>query len=241
MLTRQTKQALLISALVLLSIPSYIYGKMLFNKYYLKYTNPGVVTINPANYLEVVGPVSDLSEQINKINFITRTSEDNNIYIGINSPGGRLDTTELFLRIMQGAKQQGMVFTCIVDGMAASAAVIILSECDNRYALMNSGILWHSMLSQGIFRINESMLADTLTFFQIKNDEIWANTRKHFFPGYFIKHFVAETMLLATEVEENGYGFLSVVNGMVSKIDNSPITVSKPEPPKIIFKFNFLK
>ena len=205
---RLKKPAKLLAVLMLLG--ANIVVALYIGKAVHQYRAPAVVTANADHEINIHGVIENLDDQTKQVNKLVRAGVGE-IFIDINSPGGGLVPTEKFLRVMASAQYHGVVFTCVVTRQAASAATIILSHCNNRYALYGTGILWHSMLMQGSFRLNEQSTSKVLTFMQVKNEEIWAATRIHFWPWYFTKHFVEETMLFASEVEKNGFGFLNVI------------------------------
>ena len=134
------------------------------------------------------------------------------IHIRIDSPGGRLREGMQFVHAMREAKMLGVRFTCVIDGRAMSMALILFSDCDNRYATFGSKIMWHSISQERtFFRVNEQNVSQLLEFFKAKNEEVWATTRIHFYPWYFTRHFAAESILSATEVERNSIRYLRVI------------------------------
>ncbi len=65
------------------------------------------------------------------------------IQLVINSPGGDIETGYLFMDMMRAIQARGTHIECFVPRMAASIAYIILMNCDSRYVLNNSRLLWH--------------------------------------------------------------------------------------------------
>jgi ATP-dependent protease ClpP protease subunit len=65
------------------------------------------------------------------------------INIVINSPGGSVLAGLQIVEAIHIAQQRGVVVRCAVTNLAASMAFIILAECDERYALANSLLLFH--------------------------------------------------------------------------------------------------
>jgi hypothetical protein len=84
--------------------------------------------------------------------------------------------------------------------------------------------MWHSISVSGQLRLNDVETSELLTFLRAKNESAWAETRQHFWPGYFVEHFAAETFLTATEVEEAAvWGYLRVIQRL---------TLTKPKKKK---------
>lgn len=133
------------------------------------------------------------------------------VHIKINSGGGLMDPGMKFVHTMRAAQYVGVRFICVVDGRAMSMALIIFSECDERYATFGSEIMWHSIAMIGRMHINDAKAREMLSFFEIKNEEVWAKTRNHFWPWYFTKHFRAETKLDVSVVEKESFGYLKVI------------------------------
>lgn len=152
------------------------------------------------------------------------------IYIRIDSPGGRLDVGQEFIDAIHVAQNRGVKVTCIVDGLAASMATIILSECDERLATVDSRIMWHSILVGGRMRLNVYSTSKLLKFMIAKNEEVWANTRIHFWPWYFIENFELERLIPAVEVESEGIGYLRVINklSIIKKPTTKIKVIEKP-------------
>jgi ATP-dependent protease ClpP protease subunit len=139
------------------------------------------------------------------------------VVILIDSPGGTLRDGQHFIDMMHDAQQYGTKFTCIVDGKAMSMALIIFSECDIRYATFGSKLMWHSIALAGFMRINEMEANRLLLMMLVKNDEVWSNTRIHFLPWYFSEHFIAESVLSASELERTGIRYLRVIQNVKLK------------------------
>lgn len=67
------------------------------------------------------------------------------IYLVINSQGGSVAIGMQILSSMYMAKSRGHKIVCVVPVVAASMGFQILAECDSRYALKYSLLLWHPM------------------------------------------------------------------------------------------------
>lgn len=67
----------------------------------------------------------------------------NDIHMTIDSPGGSIFAMSAILRAMEHRKANGATITCIVNGMAASAAFTILTHCTKRIVIEHSYLLFH--------------------------------------------------------------------------------------------------
>jgi len=72
-------------------------------------------------------------------------SDKSPVSLIINSPGGAVLPGIQFVSAMRIAKSRGVKLRCFVPVMAASMAMIIFNECNERYALDNALFLWHSI------------------------------------------------------------------------------------------------
>jgi ATP-dependent protease ClpP protease subunit len=61
----------------------------------------------------------------------------------IDSYGGSVAAGIALIQVMHQVQARGVEIDCLVTGNAMSMAFIILAECDNRYALSDSQLLWH--------------------------------------------------------------------------------------------------
>ena len=142
--------------------------------------------------------------------------KDNKVFIRINSPGGSGTEMEIISDKIDQLKDNNVKVICLVDGMAASAATVILSHCSERYATTSSNILWHSVAVGGISRINQFVAEELAAVFKEMNLKSWALTRQWFDPNYFDQNFKAETLINALEVEkESKGGFIRTFDRLV--------------------------
>lgn len=92
--------------------------------------------------IQINGPIKNLKRQTDKMLALSASS-DKPVDIIISSPGGSVIAGMFFIDAMDRAKSRGVKIRCIVDKMAASMAMHIFGNCDERYALANSLLLWH--------------------------------------------------------------------------------------------------
>lgn len=85
---------------------------------------------------------------------VALTSGDPVVSLHYSSPGGEVDAALTTLDVMDQGRAAGLTYRCYVEGLAASAAFIILAGCDERFATRDSRFLHHEMW----FPLNPSML-----------------------------------------------------------------------------------
>lgn len=226
-----------IAGLVLVMLAGF-YG---YKTYYNMQEIPRVVTLDSTNTLHVIGPIlpendpetallmtteyynwnqiADTRKHVKKLRKLIQDGYDI-VNIVIHSPGGRLDIGRPLVRMIREAKAYDIEVNCFVDGVAASMALIILSECSNRYGTFGSHVLWHSVSRAGMFRINEFNGQKLVNALILLNEEQWKTTRVHFLPWYFSEHFFQESLLPVTEIEREGFGYLRVIQRLDVKVGN---------------------
>ena len=188
---------------------------------------PQKVYVDPSREVNITGPIRNLDYSIDTIIEGVREGVTE-IFITIDSPGGRVDTTLKLIDVMKAAQSHGVRFTCIVTGRALSAAVILLSHCDSRYAIFGTRIMWHSVsFGRGVIlrSANEASVKNLFKKIEDMNKFVWKETRSYFSKSYFDKHFAEETEILATEIEKNGHGFVTVI----PNITHTPFTPLEEE------------
>ncbi len=67
------------------------------------------------------------------------------VSIILNSPGGEVYAGLHFIDMMHSLQAKGITIRCYVQQVAASMAFQIFINCDERYALQGSALLWHSV------------------------------------------------------------------------------------------------
>lgn len=104
----------------------------------------------PTSAKAVVAPVAVwVSGEINDENLVApsralrKSAEE--ITLWIDSPGGSVDSGFTFIDTMRAAQRRGVRITCVVDGMAASMAGVILEACDVRLMTRQSSLLFHTV------------------------------------------------------------------------------------------------
>lgn len=136
------------------------------------------------------------------------------IYLLINSPGGSVIAGLQVLSAMKVAKERGVVFKCFTPVMAASMAFQILVNCNERYSLNNSLLLWHPMRAslQGSFT-SEELLYEGGRLKALEKPLVLDLIRVlKISPNQFFYHYRHETMWTGDQINELSPGFLQIVD-----------------------------
>lgn len=169
--------------------------------------------INQDRAVYVGGPIDMNSFGIaNKIEELAKTDDD--IFLVINSPGGAVTLGYLVINAMNVAKQRGVEFICYVPQMAASMAFQIFANCDERYTLPGTYLLWHCVRIQAeitltpsltkqlyheLVQIEKRMTAELLSVMKVSNK-------------FFYYHYNAETLWTASQLQPQLKDFLTIVD-----------------------------
>lgn len=161
-----------------------------------------------------------------RIEELSKRSTDD-IDIIISSPGGYIAPGLQMIQAMNIAQERGVKIRCLVTMMAASMAFQVLAECDERYTLKYSMLLWHpartgfrgpvkwtKLLYQGKrLRTLEKILVKRLL-------------EKMDIPYKFFKyHFYHETMWNALTLKEHTPDFFNIVDN-IENVHN-PFTMGR--------------
>ena len=119
--------------------------------------------IKPPNIINLSGIInndsaSDLVVQIHKMN--------GPVIIIIDSPGGSVFAG---LEIIKAIKHYPEPVMCVVDGIAASMAAVILESCDGRAATIYSVVMLHGGSTQLDERVNEHELKEATQVLDVVN------------------------------------------------------------------------
>lgn len=218
--TKKIKLTVLIAVLAALASP-FIFRAV------NNYSTPPIFSVVEADAVKIEGTIRNLEKETKKFNNLVRSGKKE-IFILINSGGGRVDIGMQLISRIHAASHVGVEVNCIVDGRAGSMALIILSQCPNRYGMFGSSIMWHSA-SQGLFgAVNEKSAFDIMENLRILNDTIWADVRMYFWPWYFKKNYESERFIPVSEIEQNSFGFMKVLTSItITKPDGKSLEVKK--------------
>jgi len=104
---------------------------------------------------EINGAILDVAAKLDKMSKESKQP----INIIINSPGGSVPAGLQLVEALHIAQSRGVKIRCAVTTLAASMAYILLSQCDERYALANSLLLFHparSFIFMGAIKAEEA-------------------------------------------------------------------------------------
>lgn len=136
------------------------------------------------------------------------------IEVVINSPGGSVFAGLQFVNAINLAQARGITIRCYVAGMAASMAFQILAECDERYALRYSLLLWHPVRVAGILVITpERAKALASELARIEADLLEPIQRElALSEEEFMWHYLHETMWTAEGLDKVSPDFLQIID-----------------------------
>jgi ATP-dependent protease ClpP protease subunit len=192
---------ILLMSMLLLGINTVCYSKTL--------------EVNEKRTVRVVGVVEkDIMTEAEQLNNLSAESKDP-IYIIINSPGGSVAFGMQFLTAMKIAKNRGSRLVCLVPNLAASMGFHFLAECDERYALAYSLLLWHPMKIGGMFVM---LSADQMEYMVkvMRSWEVPLNNKLmeqlDVSKDLFYYHYTHETLFTPGQLAEIAPNFITVVD-----------------------------
>jgi len=159
-------------------------------------------------------------KQASRIEALSRVSAANIDFV-INSPGGSVLPGLQVISAMRVAKARGVKFRCFVPVLAASMAFQILAECNKRYTLVNTLLLWHPVkisssepmdattllyYGQDLRRLERPLVADLIRALNISRET-------------FMYHYRHETLWTATQLMELSPNFISIVDNFANITD----------------------
>jgi len=182
-------------------------------------------TLDRSRTIEITGEIGapTILQASNKLMALSRESTSP-VYLLLNSPGGSVIAGLQFLNAMEVAQARGVDIRCIVPGMAMSMAFQILLQCDRRYALRYSLLLWHPLRTSTRELITPE-LAENLSkdLHRIENDLyplIVTVLSSYGMDERDIRyHYLQETTWTANSLGLYAPGFIEIVNdidGIVS-------------------------
>lgn len=177
-----------IITLLLMSVPAF--GKTV------------TVDVTKPNTMVIDGPITGDSVRELPDRILDQSTKSKVIVLLINSPGGEVYAGLNLIGAMKMAKSRGVRFDCAVTTMAASMAFQILANCDRRYVLNNTFLLWHPVrigfmgvitpaqayeMWQALTRIENVLVEDLRKQIDFPEDLFW-------------EHYHAETMWVASDL-----------------------------------------
>lgn len=164
--------------------------------------------------VELIGPVTAKQVASFTSTFTGLLREDVvTIDVLINSPGGSVYDGTTVVDLLTMAKARGITVRCYVGGMAASMAFIILANCNERYVLPHSKLLFHpiAMFMMGIYELYslEDYIEQTLIY--ERDVKRFLQKEMRIDRGLFEKNYKLGTLWHGRELAEVTRGFLTIV------------------------------
>lgn len=129
----------------------------------------------------------------------------------INSPGGSVEAGLVLLSRLSDLQARGMNLRCYVTTVAASMAFQLYTQCNERYALTNSFLLWHRVRVFVMFGVITGPTAENLAEDLLRYDRLIMRqlevafdvrgTRSSVDADFVQHHFDRETLWAAAELE----------------------------------------
>lgn len=151
----------------------------------------------------ILGNALDLAHRVERLS----SESDEPINLLINSPGGSVEAGLQLVEAMHIAQSRGVTIRCAVTTLAASMAFIILNECDERYALSHSLLLFHparAMLMFAVIKADDARkMAEDLDFMDnlisdMLEDGMGIVTAQQ--KSWYQYHFTKETLWTASHL-----------------------------------------
>lgn len=188
----------------------------LSNLFFSRCAHAETFKADPTRTLYVVGEVTGQTALANAATLInlSATSDDDDIDIVINSPGGSIYDGMQMLSAMSVAQARGVKIRCFVPMLAASMAYQIFAACNERYTLVFSLLLWHP----GKISNEKPMSSQALAYSQkeLKAIETDLNTRlmdaMDVDARFFYYHYWHETLWFAAELNRQVPDFITIVD-----------------------------
>lgn len=157
----------------------------------------------------------NLSAVTEALDGFAASSDHSPVDLIINSPGGSVTTGFLFLNHMAAAQAQGIEIRCFVPNLAASMAYQILVQCDKRYALNDSFLLWHRVRTTvgGMFGAPMTAPAAKYLFVTLQklDNTVFHQIHRAMYevPVHILRyHFENETLHMGSDVAEMAPSYL---------------------------------
>ena len=169
------------------------------------------VEVDQKRSLEIRGPIG--SEIIFAANSLLNFKGKKPVWLVLSSPGGSVIAGMQVISAMRMLQSRGTPIHCVTTLMAASMAFQIFAECDKRYALEYSLLLFHPirvnwdgpLTPRDALNIAKSMRLYEKDLVQVLLDKTGMDRKTFFW------HFYQETLFPAIALEELIPDFMEVV------------------------------
>ena len=137
------------------------------------------------------------------------------IHLLINSPGGAVLPGMMFVDAMKAAQSKGIKFVCTSTVLSASMAFIIYAQCDERYALPNTRLLFHPMsISVNGARVKDLYVDLKHTVKEEEAIKITLQGQLGIDDETFEENYLAETFWQAALLAKAAPGFVTIVDNV---------------------------
>jgi ATP-dependent protease ClpP protease subunit len=187
--------------------------------------------VNPDRAMVIEGPIA--GGNLNHLgDLLLEMDNSAPIDIVISSPGGSVVAGFIFVSKMKAAQAQGKSIRCFVPDVAASMAFQILVNCDERYVLNRSFLLWHRarVFFGGFnFAIVTAPIAKQLSVqLDILDQTIYDETAAALgAPDEYVRyHFENETLHTGASLQKSAPNFLSAhdsISGLLEALKNDKL------------------
>lgn len=169
--------------------------------------------VDPLRLVKIEGEVNagimDQAEQLTKLATVSKDP----VYVLINSAGGGVYEGLQFVDAIKAVQARGVVVKCFVPNIAMSMAFVIYTQCNERYAMKYSLLLFHPMRAtlMGAYRADE--LGDLSSSLRMLEEPLVAEmiARTRIPRAEFMRNYQAETIWTAEMLLARSPGFLRVV------------------------------
>lgn len=191
------------------------------------------LVLNPATTTTLIDTVDDSSVGAVLAGFSAMAkAKPRQVTLVIDSYGGYVSSGLRLVTGMQLLKARGISIRCVVTGAAMSMAFGILAQCDSRYALPYSALLWHPIRVrfQGVLTTDEAAkLADRLDYYEAQfKEDILASMGVD--PEWFYKHWFAESVHHGQQLADATDGWITVVDGYTGMDIPQLMYIPSPNP-----------
>jgi ATP-dependent protease ClpP protease subunit len=181
------------------------------------------VTVNLDSAVIISGPIfpESMKNRIKELIDLQKNPEVQSVDIVLNSPGGEVYSTLMFISVMEQIKASGKEVRCVVLNGAASAAFQILSHCSQRVSMEHSFLLWHPVriglgfgasltpteavsLANHLVYLEDILIKDLRQTLKVSDEDFW-------------KHYTLETLHTGASLHELDKSFLDIV-GFVTNL-----------------------
>lgn len=141
------------------------------------------------------------------------------VTILIDSNGGSVIGGLQFIRAMDRAKSRGVVLNCVVTGHAMSMAMHILGNCQKRFALPTSLLMWHPAYVSGFIILTEDRARQYGDQLRLLTEYLEKRLKKALGlkESTYNRHYKGEYIMLAADLKKLTPKFITLVSDIRRK------------------------